>query len=168
MAAAKHPAQFLTEDERMDYLVAVASLVTIDGHADDAELERLGGLCDALAMEGAERRGVLAAARKPDAKVVDRALKGLAGRPAMSLSLLTDAIAVAFADGKLTAEEGEELARMADKLRVSHDDAMLVAKYVESLVLHHGEVALDHLAKELREALVARDPDGIRALAGKA
>jgi uncharacterized tellurite resistance protein B-like protein len=166
--AAKHPASFLPEDERMDYLVAVASLVTIDGHADDAEIERLGTLCDALSVESAERRTVLASARKPDAKIVERSLKALAGRPAMSLSLLTDAIAIAFADEKLTDEESAEIARMAEKLRVSQADANLVAKYVESLVMHHGEAHLDHMAKELREALLARDPDSIRKLAGKA
>lgn len=165
--AAKHPASFLPEDERMDYLVAVASLVTIDGHADDAEIDRLGTLCDALSLEASDRRQVLASARKPEPKTVDRALTSLAGRPAMSLSLLTDAIAIAFADEKLTDEESTELARMAEKLRVSHDDANLVAKYVESLVMHHGEAHLDHMAKELRDTLLARDPDSIRRLAGK-
>lgn len=167
MAAAKHPARFLSEDERMDYLLAVASVSCADAEIDESELERLRELCDVLELDERARKRVMAAAEKPDAKTVERALTTLAGSPAMSLSLLTDAIVVAFADDKLTDSEATELKRMAQRLGVSHDDAMLVAKYVESLVLHHGDFALDHLAKELRDALGARDPEQIRSVAGK-
>ncbi len=167
MAAAKHPARFLTEDERMDYLLAVASISCADAEIDESELARLRELCDVLELDERARKRVMAAAEKPDGKTVERALAALAGRPAMSLSLLTDAIVVAFADDKLTDSEASELKRMARRLGIATEDAMLVAKYVESLVMHHGEVALDHLAKELREALGQRDPEEIRSLASK-
>lgn len=167
MAGAKHPASFLTEDERMDYLVAVASVSAADGEIEERELARLRALCDQLDLDERARKRVMTAAEKPEGRTVERALAALAGRPAMSLSLLTDAIVVAFADDRLTGSESTELRRMAHRLDVSADDALLVAKYVESLVLHHGDFKLDHLAKELREALGGRDPEQIRSLAAK-
>jgi uncharacterized tellurite resistance protein B-like protein len=167
MAGAKHPASFLSEDERMDYLVAVASVSSADGDIEESELARVRALCDVLELDEHARKRVMTAAEKPEGKTVERALAALSGRPAMSMSLLTDAIVVAFADDRLTDSEASELTRMAHRLGVSNDDAMLVAKYVESLVLHHGDFALDHLAKELREVLVARDPEQIRSVASK-
>lgn len=151
----------------MDYLVAVASVASADGDIDESELARVRALCDVLGLDEHARRRVMTAAEKPDAKTVERALAALAGRPAMSMSLLTDAIVVAFADDQLTGSEAAELKRMARRLDVTTDDALLVAKYVESLVLHHGAVELDHLAKELRDVLTARDPEQIRSVAGK-
>jgi uncharacterized tellurite resistance protein B-like protein len=167
MAGAKHPASFLSEDERMDYLVAVASVSSADGEIDESELARVRALCDVLDLDEHARKRVMIAAEKPDGKTVERALAALAGRPAMSMSLLTDAIVVAFADDKLTGSEASELKRMAHRLDVTVEDAMLVAKYVESLVLHHGVFELDHLAKELRDVLTSRDADQIRAVASK-
>jgi hypothetical protein len=164
--ATKHPARFLSEDERLDYVTAVASLLSSREHEGHVERDRLADLCEAIEIDERERAKVLESAERPDAKRVERAVASMAGRPAISLALLTDAIAIAFADEHLASSEADAIARMAERLRVSLEDAMLIAKYVESLTLHHGDPSLDHMASELRQALEARDPAVLRRLAG--
>jgi uncharacterized tellurite resistance protein B-like protein len=144
-----HAASELTMDKRVDYLVAVASIVYADGRATTDELAVLGMLCSVLDLTPRGVEVVVAAARRPDPARVAEIVAGLEG-DRLKHALLTDAILVAFADGRVAYEETREIAEFADALGIGIAQAALIGRYVEEII-----VAADghDLSKALAEGL---------------
>jgi uncharacterized tellurite resistance protein B-like protein len=160
-----HKARSLPENRRMDYMTAVASVVHADGEVDDMELEVLRLLGEVLDVKPPDMERVIAAARSPDHARVEQILATFRDDP-LRFSLLTDAILVAFADEKLAAGETEEIAEFAEALHISTSQAVMIARYVES-VLVDGEK--HDLARALAEGLAdasshVHPPRGVRWL----
>jgi uncharacterized tellurite resistance protein B-like protein len=129
-----HPARTLPEPERVDYLIAVASLVIADSHVDEAELAIMRRLCRALDVTPASEERVIEAAKSPDRAKVESVLHDVSRDVPLRVSLLADAIVVAFADGRLARAETAEIAALARKLSVSPAQAVLIARSVEEAV----------------------------------
>jgi uncharacterized tellurite resistance protein B-like protein len=160
-----HTARNLPEDQRLEYLVAVASMVCADGQVAESELEVVRTLCEALAVSAETAKNVLAAARHPDRARVDATASRLRGHP-LRYALLTDAILVAFADGKVLPGESEEIAELADALGISRAHAGLIGRYVETVIVGEEHPALSKaLSDQLAEhASHVHPPRGVRWL----
>jgi uncharacterized tellurite resistance protein B-like protein len=165
---AAHLARDVDEVDRVDYLHVVASLVAADRIVDDAELAPLEELCRVFAMSDDRRDAVLEAARHPDAAAVEASLARLKDKIALRVDLITDAIVIVLADGKVAAAESQELARLGRALEIAPAQIGLIARYVESVVLG-DEDDERQLSRELAQGVAAaergrRGPGAIRWL----
>lgn len=144
--------------DRVDYLTVVASLVAADHEVADAELVPLEALCRELAITDAERDAVLAFARTPEPARVDASLARLKGNVALRVGLITDAIVIAFADGKVAPGESAEIARLGHALDVHEGQITLIARYVEATILGRGDPSL---SRELGDAVAQTPQPGV-------
>jgi tellurite resistance protein len=165
----EHPVHDLSAPERVEYLMAVASLIAADDDVHPQEIEALRAICRELGISAVDQAKIVASAVTPDAARVDAELARVRGRADLSVSLLADAIAIAFANDELDAREAAVLARMADRLGIDVGRVELIARYVESVRLGPEHAASPHLAHELGEAWLHAHPKthtGIRWLRG--
>jgi uncharacterized tellurite resistance protein B-like protein len=141
--------------ERLDYLIVVASLVAADHEVSDAELAPLEEMCQELEVAGAERDAVLAIAREPDPAVVDASLARIRQDIALRVRLLTDAITIVLADGKIGPHESEMIARLGAALETAPAQINLIARYVDASVLGHTDQP--SLARALAEGVAVAE-----------
>lgn len=150
-----------TEVERVDYLTVVASVVSADREASADELATLEELCRDAGLSDAQREAVVATAHGPDAAVVDAAIARLRRNVALRVDLVTDAIAIVFADGKVAPTESAVIARLGRALGVPQAQLGMLGRYVESVVLQRGDGG--GLSRELGDGVAAaRGPGVIR------
>jgi len=153
-----HAADELSMEKRVDYLVAVGSIVYADGAASADELAVLTMLCSVLDLTPRGIEVVLTAARRPDAARVAEIVAGLEGAK-LKQALLTDAILVAFADGRVAREESREIAEFASALGISAAEASQIGKYVEEVIVEAEDHALSRaLAEGLAETGAVPQP----------
>jgi uncharacterized tellurite resistance protein B-like protein len=154
-----HAALVLTESERIDYLTAVASLVLADQEIDERETARLRGLCKALGVSAAGEDAVIASASAPNHKKVAEIIADIKKDNALSVALLTDALVIVFADGKLAQGETETVATLARALSVPTSQAVLIARHVEKVLAAEGNEPASGqgapLSKDLATGLTA-------------
>jgi uncharacterized tellurite resistance protein B-like protein len=151
-----HAALALTESERIDYLMAVASLVLADGVIDEREMHRLHDVCDALAVSAEGKQKVVAAASSPDRAGVDRILADLKQDNGLCVSLLTDALTIVFADGAVERGETQHVAAFARALSVPTAQAVLIARHVERVLASEtDEPVSGALSKDLAAGFTA-------------
>ena len=149
----------IPESERLDYLIVVAS-----GGGAARRVRDTGGapreaMCRGLA--DADRERVLAIARAHDAAQVDASLERMKGDIALRVSLMTDAIVIVFADGKVAPGESELLARIGHALDLHPGQIQLIARTVEATIAGGGD---QHLSRELGEGVAKASPGVIRRL----
>ena len=147
----RHPAIDLPEEDRIDYLTAVASIAWADRFTHEAEVLRLREMCAALALAGPAVERVVGAAYPPAPDSLARILAACRKR-GLQYALLTDATVIAFADGRVDSGEAGEIARFARELGLTTALAVLVGRYVEEVV-HHSPT--DALSKDLAGQLAA-------------
>ncbi len=153
-----HAAGELSMEKRVDYLVAVASLVYADGTASADELAVMSMLCNVLDLTPRGVDVVLDAARRPDAARVAEIVAALEGAR-IKQALLTDAILVAFADGRVAREESREIAEFASALGISAAEAAQIGRYVEEVIVEAEGHALSRaLSEGLAEAGAVPQP----------
>jgi uncharacterized tellurite resistance protein B-like protein len=152
----EHAARGLSDGDRVDYLIAVASMAFADAHVDDSEIAVLHKLCQALDVSGPSEQSVIDAARSPDPAKVDGILREIGRDVGLRVSLLADAILVAFADGKLDGAETALVARFAEKLSVSTGQAVMIARYVEAALTPDGLLATERESKSFLSASLAQ------------
>jgi uncharacterized tellurite resistance protein B-like protein len=150
-----HPAHDLPEAARIEYLTVVASFVLADHEADALELGQIGEMCRTLGLSDAAKDQVLAAAKAPDASAVDAMLARLKKDIPLRVALLTDAIVIAFADGKVAPTESRDIARLADAIEIETGQVALLGRYVESVILDRDE---KQLSRELGKGVAAQHP----------
>ncbi|MCG8419141.1 MAG: TerB family tellurite resistance protein [Proteobacteria bacterium] len=126
-----HPALDISEAERIDYLIAVASMAAADHHTTEDELERLRDMCTSLELSDRGTEQVMAAARSPDGGALEEIVDRLSASQ-MRYALLVDAVAIACADRDLDCSESGELMSLADKLDIPRGQAALVFRYVDN------------------------------------
>lgn len=129
----EHVAIKLTEARRLDYVAVIASMVYADGVVDPNERQLLVSLCSALNLGPAHAEQLLGAAGasgRPDARPL--AAK-FTDNYELRLSLLTDAIVMAFADGKVCDEEAEAIKAFAAVLDLTAAQAALIGRYVATV-----------------------------------
>lgn len=160
-----HAALVLSEEKRRRYLVAAAAIVYADGVLDKIELEVLKLLARVLDLPEAVVDETLAQVKEPDRARIDEIL-GELDTEELRHALLSDAILLAFADGRVTASECREVAEYAERLGVSAAQAVLVGRYVEEVILgEEGHTLSRALAEGLADAKAAlHPPRGLRWL----
>ena len=129
MTTAKHPALELHVDERIDYLVVVASMAAADHELHENELAQLSEACDAFDLGAAGTGEVFAMARQPDRTRIKAAVARLKDGD-LRFTLMTDLIFMAYADDKVVSEERQELADLADTLCITGEQLNSLEQYV--------------------------------------
>jgi uncharacterized tellurite resistance protein B-like protein len=118
-----HEALSVPLAERVDYLMIIASMAGADVVLKAEEIDKLRQLCGELQIPEKDTTRVLAAAHSPTAKV-ERHLEALVASP-LRFTLLSDCLALAYADGDYSKGERKEIHALARALRI--DDAQVKA-----------------------------------------
>jgi uncharacterized tellurite resistance protein B-like protein len=129
MGHAKHPAIKLPVEERVDYLVVIASMAGADGVVKGEELANLSELCKALDLGAAETGQVLAAAEHVDGDRIRSATHRLRTSE-LRFTLMTDLLFLAYADGDFDGAEQKEVSGVAVTLGVDAKQLEALKKYV--------------------------------------
>jgi len=108
---------------RIDYLMIIASMAGADVVLAAEETDKLRQLCRELELPDADAARVLTAAHSPTAKV-ERHLEALTASP-LRFTLLSDCLALAYADGEYSKGERKEIHALARALQI--DDAQVTA-----------------------------------------
>jgi uncharacterized tellurite resistance protein B-like protein len=127
---ADHPALKLSDAERKDYAMLIATMVFADGVVDPAEQVLLENLCKALSV--ADAAGLLAVA-KGKQRVDMVALAAKFKDHEIRQSLLTDAIVMAYADGKVVDAEAEAIGAIAKALQFTPSQAAMMGRFVATV-----------------------------------
>lgn len=146
-----HPALTISEQDRIDYLTAVASIAWADRSVDEKETTKLRQLCETLQVTGEAADRVIAAAASPDAQRVTKILHRFRN-DSLRFSLLADVTLIAFTDGRVESGEAEQIAKYARELSLATAHATVIGRYVESSI--HGR-ASEVLSKDLADKLNA-------------
>jgi len=156
-----HPAFEEPIEDRIDYLIAVASVAFADGATDRSELLKISELCAELGVTGDGAQRVTTAASVPDRAQVEGILARFR-QSKLRVTLLIDAMVVVYADDRVDKGEAAEIARFAKALGFSTADAVLVGRYVEESVRGQGGEALSRdLAGKLSELAAEIPPQGV-------
>jgi uncharacterized tellurite resistance protein B-like protein len=149
----EHPARELPEEERRRYLLALAAMIYADGVRNETEVVALRHIGEAIELPAPAVDAAIDAMREPDRAEVDRILGELKSDDVLRWALLTDAILLIFSDRKVAVAEAVEIAEYADRLGISTAQAVLMARYVEHVLLHEEGTELSKaLAESLAEA----------------
>jgi uncharacterized tellurite resistance protein B-like protein len=135
--------------DRIDYLIAVASMAFADGATDKSELLKISEMCAELGVtaDGAQR--VSSAASVPNRAQIEQILARFR-QSHLRVTLLIDAIVVAYADDRVAAGEVAEIAHYAKALDLDTAQAVLIGRYVEETLKGRGTETLSHeLAQQL-------------------
>ena len=151
MDAPRHPACDIPEQDRIDYLMAVASIAWADGVTDRVELMKLSEMCAALGVTGEGAGRVAAAASVPDRAMVERILRRFRKDP-LRVALLSDVVLITFADGRVATGEAEHVGQVARELDLDIAQAILIGRYVEAAIQGRAD---DALSRELAQKLAS-------------
>ena len=146
-----HPALAVSEKDRIDYLLAVASIAWADRSADEAETTKLRQLCETLQVTGEAAERVVAAATEPDSRRVTKILRRFRN-DSLRFALLADVTLIAFSDGRVDSGEAEQIANYARELSLATAHATMIGRYVENAI--HGRPT-EKLSKDLADKLAA-------------
>lgn len=136
MVSQTHEALSVPLPERVDYLTVIASLVGADVALDPDELEQVRSLCKVLEVPDAEAEKIVETARRPTHSVV-RHIDSLKGSH-LRFALLTDCIALAYADGEYAKGERTEILSLAHQLGVTDEQVAALEDAYRSL--HAAEI----------------------------
>ena len=125
----KHPLTGFSEDEQIEYLCVMASLMAADAHITDEELTRLREFCETLGISGLGIGRILAAAEDPSA-IDFPAVFGRIARTDLRFALFADVIFMVYADGMLAPPELSEIHVIAARLGISPHQMKAISRYV--------------------------------------
>lgn len=165
----KHPLTGFSEDEQIEYLCVMASLMAADARITDEELTRLREFCEALGISGLGVGRILAAVEDPS--VIDfPAVFGRIARTDLRFALFADLIFMAYADGMLAPPELSEIHVIAARLGISPDQMKAVSRYIAGVFAEQsGSPARADWRAESANALTeAGVPLSVMAIAGGA
>lgn len=165
----KHPLTGFSEDEQIEYLCVMASLMAADARITDEELTRLREFCETLGISGLGIGRILSAAE--DSSVIDfPAVFGRIARTDLRFALFADLIFMAYADGMLAPPELSEIHVIAARLGISPDQMKAVSRYVAGVFAEQsGNPARADWRAESANALTeAGVPLSVMAIAGGA
>ena len=165
----KHPLTGFSEDEQIEYLCVMASLMAADARITDEELTRLREFCETLGIRGLGIGRILAAAEDPS--VIDfPAVFGRIARTDLRFALFADLIFMAYADGMLAPPELSEIHVIAARLGISPDQMKAVSRYVAGVFAEQSgsPTRADWRAESANALTEAGVPLSVMAIAGGA
>ena len=144
----EHPAATESHQVRLDYLSIVATLAFSDGNEEQREADVLTSLAQALQLNDGDVAQCLEFAKQGQDAAIAKAESFRS--TGLAVQLLSDAIAVIFADREVATTESHEIARLAQALDIQLAQAQLLARSVE------GRLSVDpgSLSSTLGHALV--------------
>lgn len=149
MSNQPHEALTVPLPERIDYLTVIASMVGADVVLDPPEIEQIRALCRALEIPDEDAKKILETAQLPTRSIV-RHVENLR-ESNLRFTLLTDCIALAYADGDYAKGERKEIMDLAAELGVTGDQISALEEVYRSLHAkeiqehrreHHGASAI--------------------------
>lgn len=152
MSNQPHEALSVPLPERIDYLTVIASMVGADVVLDPAEIEQLKALCRALEVPDPDAQKILETAQLPTRSVV-RHVENLR-QSDLRFALLTDCIALAYADGDYAKGERKEIMDLAAELGVTGDQVSALEEAYRSL--HAKDIQEHHRQHHSASAIAAR------------
>lgn len=152
----KHEAHDLPLNERVDYMMIVASMAGADVMLDQHELDRLRELCDELELPQKETEEILAASHRPTASI-ERHLDALKSS-ALRFKLLSDCVSLAYADDDYGKEEKSEVDALAKSLDVTAEQLTAIEELVKAT---HDAVMGKHGDHHTRGAALAEKLAGV-------
>lgn len=160
----QHPAFDAPIEDRIDYLIAVASIAFADGTTDRSELVKVSELCAELGVTGDGAQRVTSAASVPNREQVEQIL-GRFRKSKLKVTLMIDVMVVAYADDRVDAGEAAEIARFAQALEFTTAQAVLIGRYVEESVKGQATDTLSlDLASKLSDLPKIPSPGFVRGL----
>lgn len=131
MGKDKHPMAKLPEDERIDYLRAVATIASCDGTVKDTEADLIRSLCKTLELSDKATGKVFGALYDPETVPVNQILSSYSYKEER-FTLLTDALFLAYADAPMNPAEEAAIKSMANDLRIDDNQIAAIRQYVEA------------------------------------
>ncbi|HXE72822.1 MAG TPA: TerB family tellurite resistance protein [Candidatus Nitrosotenuis sp.] len=149
-----------TGAEITDYLAAVASLASVDGHIDPSEREALLELCLLFGLDPERRARVLDCCENPPPDLSD--ILARLSESSLRYSLLTDLCAYAHTDGIVQDAEQEYIMDVAGALRVKPEHAQAIFRFTGLLYAalsdNQGQAGLEDVERAREELVRARVP----------
>jgi len=121
-----------SEQEKIAYMSAIASIATADRQATDDEVEFLQALCTTAHLTDAQQNQVLNAARDASNATLHSNL-GVLQNSQLRFSLITDIISFAKADGQYTAEEEARIQDVARYLGINQQQYSALSQVAETV-----------------------------------
>jgi hypothetical protein len=145
-----HPICNFTEQERRDYLAAVAAIARMDCFVEPSALGHLEEMCATLGIAGMPAADTWPA-DPADRLRASRVLEQIRRNP-LRVALLSDVIALVFADARVDAAEAASIAWLAGELHVTTAEVVLIGRYVEGVVQGRAD---ETLSRKLADMLAA-------------
>lgn len=133
MGKNKHRMAELPENERVDYLRAVAAIASCDGTIQDTEVDFVRSLCKTLEVSDKGTGKVLSSMYDPDSVPLKQVLSEHAHAESR-FTLLTDVLFLAYTDGPINRSEEAAIKVMATDLRINDDQIASIRQYVEAML----------------------------------
>jgi uncharacterized tellurite resistance protein B-like protein len=121
-----------SDQEKVAYLSAIASIATADRQASDDEIEFLQALCATAYLSEPQQASVLQAARDSSNSQLQSNLNVLQNSQ-LRFSLITDIISFAKADGQYTAEEESRIQDVARYLGIDQQQYSALSQVAEKV-----------------------------------
>ena len=132
MSETKHLLTSYSQGDKVAYLSIVASIASADHNVSDEEIAHLRKLCKSVEISSKGLGTVISAAEHPSKVNVVKYIKDLSSSD-LRFSLMTDIIALAFADDEFTSEEETKITAMAKTLKIKPDQLAAIKKYIEAV-----------------------------------
>lgn len=147
-----HPLKNYPEDQKIDYLCLVASIAAADGVMSNDEISILREFCEHIGI-GEPGIGVILGTIA-DLSVLDgQATLSRLAHTSLKFTLLTDMLCMAYADGRISPAEREEIHNLAAKLEISPEQIRAVDEYLKSFFSMTVDET-DYLARQTSAILI--------------
>ncbi|GAK58515.1 hypothetical protein U27_05489 [Candidatus Vecturithrix granuli] len=147
-----HPLKNYPEDQKIDYLCLVASIAVADGVMSDDEISILREFCESIGI-GEVGIGVILGTIGDPSILDGQATLSRLTHTDLKFTLLTDMLCMAYADGRISPAEREEIHNIAAKLEISSEQIHAVDEYLKSLFSMTADET-DYLANHTSSILI--------------
>jgi len=127
-----HPLYYYSEEEKVDYLMIIASVSSADGEVSDEEILKLREICKSVELSSKSIGNVIAAAEGLSdselTEILDRLKKS-----DLKFTLLSDMIFLAYVDDDYDEYENQYIEGIAKQLKIKKDQLEAIKKYVNAV-----------------------------------
>lgn len=147
-----HPLKNYPEDQKIDYLCFVASIAFVDNVLDNGEISTLREFCERIGI-GEPGIGVIISTIGNPAGFDGQATLSRLAQTDLKFTLLADMLCMAYADGRISPAERNEIHSIAAKLEISSEQIHAVDEYLKRVLAMHADET-DSLANMASHILI--------------
>lgn len=133
-----HPLKNYPEDQKIDYLCLVASIASVDEVLDNGEISTLREFCERIGI-GAPGIGVIIGTIGDPSGLEGQAILSRLAHTDLRFTLLTDMLCMAYADGRISPAEREEIDNLAAKLEIPSAQVRAVDEYLKTVLARRAD-----------------------------